>query len=107
MLRLSGLEHLVEVRVDAEAMRAGALRSRPSPDILIAACHRLGVAPEHAATFTHSGAGVTAGLAAGLTVIGVADGSRSGDLRDFGAPNVVPNVAALLDRRLVSGMKNP
>jgi HAD superfamily hydrolase (TIGR01509 family) len=102
MLELAGLTTLVEERVDAEVMRAESLRSRPAPDLLLVACRRLGVRPEEAVTFTHSAAGVAAGHAAGLAVVGVGDGAQGELLRGFGAERVAPAVSVLLDPRLIS-----
>jgi len=101
MLELAGLATLVEERIDAEATRAGSLRSRPAPDLLLVACRRLDVRPEQAVTFTHSAAGVAAGKAAGLAVIGVGEGAHEDALRGFGAERVVPAVSVLLDPRLI------
>jgi HAD superfamily hydrolase (TIGR01509 family) len=100
MLRLAGLAALVEERVDADVMRVEGLRSRPAPDALVSMCRRLDVLPEEAVTFTHSPAGVAAGHAAGLQVIGVGTGAREELLRGFGAEHVVPALGSLLDRRL-------
>jgi beta-phosphoglucomutase-like phosphatase (HAD superfamily) len=100
MLELAGLATLIEQRVDADVMRTERLRSRPAPDVLLAACRRLGVGAEEAVTFTHNAAGVAAGLAAGLAVIGVGDGARGELLQGFGAERVVPSLSVLLDRRL-------
>ena len=101
MLELSGLATLVEECVDAAAMRSEGLRSGPAPDLLLVACRRLGVSPENAVTLTHSPAGIAAGNAAGLAVVGVGDGAQAELLRGFGAERVVPSLEALLDRRLV------
>ena len=100
MLELARLATLVEDRVDADVVRVEGLRSRPAPDLLLAACSRLGVRPEEAVTLTHSPSGVVAGHAAGLTVIGVGDGAHAELLRGFGAERVVTSLSALLDRRL-------
>jgi beta-phosphoglucomutase-like phosphatase (HAD superfamily) len=100
MLELAGLDGLVEARVDAEAIQHERLRSRPAPDVVRAACDHLGVAPGDAVALTQSPAGVGAALAAGAAVVGVGEGERDELLRRFGAPRVVPSVAALLDRRL-------
>ena len=102
MLELAGLATLVEERVDAEVMHAESLRSRPAPDLLLAACRRLGVQPGEAVTFTHSAAGVAAGHAAGLAVVGVGDGAQDELLRGFGAERIVPSVSSLLDSSLIS-----
>ncbi|MDX6475450.1 MAG: hypothetical protein QOH95_961 [Gaiellaceae bacterium] len=102
MLELAGLETLLEEHIDADLIRVEGLRSRPAPDLLLAACRKLSVQPEEAVTFTHSPAGVTAGHAAGLTVIGVGDGERGELLRGYGADLVVSGLSALLDRRLAA-----
>jgi beta-phosphoglucomutase-like phosphatase (HAD superfamily) len=100
MLELAGLAPLVEDEVDAAVIRMEGLRSRPAPDLLLVACRRLGVAPADAVTFTHSAAGVAAGHAARLAVIGVGEGPQAELLHGFGAERVVPSLAALLDPRL-------
>jgi beta-phosphoglucomutase-like phosphatase (HAD superfamily) len=100
MLELAGLASLVEERTDAESIRREGLPSRPAPDLLVTVCGALGVPPETAVTFTHSPAGVTAGRAAGLDVIGVGDGADGELLRSLGAERVVPSLSALLDRQL-------
>ena len=96
ILELAGLAALIDERVDADVIRAEGLRARPAPDLLLAACRRLGTRPEDAVTFTHSPAGVAAGRAAGLVVIGVGDGPERELLRGFGAEQVVPSVSTLL-----------
>jgi beta-phosphoglucomutase-like phosphatase (HAD superfamily) len=105
MLELAGLATLVEERVDAAAIRSEGLRSRPAPDLLLAACAHLGVDPEEAVTLTHSPAGVVAGEAAGLAVIGVGDGAHGELLRAFAAKRVVPSLSVLLDARLAESAK--
>jgi HAD superfamily hydrolase (TIGR01509 family) len=100
MLELSGLADLVDARVDAEVISIEGLRSRPAPDLLLVACTRLGVAPEAAVSFTHTAAGVAAGRAAGLKVVGVTAGAEAEALEGFGADLVVPGLGALLDGRL-------
>ena len=100
MLELAGLSALIDECVDADVIAAQGLRSRPAPDLLLAACARVGVRPDEAVTFTHSPEGVAAGHTAGLQVIGVGAGDRGVLLRGFGAEVVVPSLASLLDRRL-------
>ncbi len=102
MLELADLATLLEVSIDADAMRGERLHSRPSPDVLLAACARLGLPPGEVVTFTHSGSGVAAGKAAGLEVIAVAEGELAEQLQWFGAERVVPSLASLLDRQLVT-----
>jgi HAD superfamily hydrolase (TIGR01509 family) len=102
MLELAGLATLVEERVDADVILAESLRSRPAPDLLLAACRRLGVRPGEAVTFTHSAAGVAAGHAAGMSVIGVGPPGQLELLCGFGAESVTSGLTDLLDHRLVA-----
>lgn len=102
MLRLAGLDALVEERVDAEAIVTEGLRPRPAPDLLLAACDRLHVEPRTAVTFTHSAAGIAAGHAAGLLVVGIGREAEAELLRLYGAERIADSLLALLDRRLVS-----
>jgi HAD superfamily hydrolase (TIGR01509 family) len=102
MLELAGLDALVEERVDAVAIRTEGLQARPAPDLLLAACDRLGVRPEAAVSFTHSPAGVAAGHAAGLMVVGVGRTERAQLLSGFGADQVVGSLGALLDGRILA-----
>ena len=100
MIGLAGFDALVDGRVDAEVIRAEHLRSRPAPDLLLSVCRQLEVAPGAAVTFTHSPAGVAAGRAAGVRVVGVAAGTEADVLRGYGADRVVPSLSALLDHAL-------
>lgn len=100
MLELSGLATLIEERIDAEVIRAEGLRSRPAPDLLLAACRRLGVQPVNTVTFTHNAAGVAAGHAAGIAVIGVGDDAQRELLLGFGAERAASSLGMLLDPRL-------
>jgi HAD superfamily hydrolase (TIGR01509 family) len=102
MLELAGLATLVDARVDADLIGAEGLRSRPAPDVLLAACRLLDVRPEEAVSFTHSPDGVAAGHAAGLRVIGVGDEATRELLQGFGAERAVSSLGALLDRRLAA-----
>jgi beta-phosphoglucomutase-like phosphatase (HAD superfamily) len=104
MLELAGLATLLEESVGAEAMQAEGLSARPAPDLLLAACRQLGVRAEEAVTFTHSPAGVAAGRAAGLTVIGVGEETERELLQSEGAGRVVSSLSALLDPRLSTGV---
>jgi HAD superfamily hydrolase (TIGR01509 family) len=107
MLELAGMTTLVEELIDADVIRAEGLRSRPAPDLLLAACRRLDVRPETAVTFTHSAAGIAAGHGAGLTVIGVGDGAQGTVLQGIAVQRVVPSLSALLDPQLADSRGNP
>ena len=100
MLELAALAQLVDDHVDADVIVTEGLRSRPAPDLLLLACSRLGVEPADAVAFTHGAAGVAAGHAAGMTVVGVAEGAQAERLAGFGAERVVRSLDELLDRRL-------
>jgi beta-phosphoglucomutase-like phosphatase (HAD superfamily) len=107
MLHLAGLASLIETWVDADVIDAEGARTPPAPDLLLAACRRLGVPPHLAVSFTHRPAGVAAGRAAGMRVIGVGIGAEEDVLRGFGADVVVPSLAALLDRVILDGTQRP
>ena len=100
MLRLAGLAPLVETWVDADVIQIEGARTPPSPDLLLAACRRLDVPPHLAVMVTHRPAGVAAGRAAGMPVIGIGSGADDELLRGFGADLVVPSLSALLDPRI-------
>jgi HAD superfamily hydrolase (TIGR01509 family) len=100
MLERAGLTRLVDDRADADLMHAEGLRARPAPDLLLAACRRLGVEPGDAVTLTHTPAGVVAGRTAGLHVIGVGGATQAEALHGFGAELVVAELEDLLDPRL-------
>ena len=102
MLELARLSTLVDGQVDADVMRNEGLRSRPAPDLLLAACRRVDVRPTDAVTFTSNPAGIAAGRAAGLTVIGVGAEAHADVLRGFGAERVIPSLGVLLDPRLAA-----
>jgi HAD superfamily hydrolase (TIGR01509 family) len=103
MLELAEIAALVDSRVDAETIRAEQLRSRPAPDVLLAACRRLGVEPADTVGFVHNSEGVAAAHAAGMPVIGVAAEQAARErLGGFGADRVVPSLGVLLDRRLLA-----
>ena len=100
MLELAGISTVLEEYVDADVIRTQGLKTRPAPDLMLEACRRLDVRPEDAVTLTNSAAGIAAGHAAGLAVIGVGANSHGELLEGFGAERVVPSLRSLLDPRL-------
>jgi beta-phosphoglucomutase-like phosphatase (HAD superfamily) len=96
MLELAHLSALVDARVDATTMKRESLRARPSPDVIVAACRRLGVVREEVVSFTHSPAGIAAARAAGVAVIGVGEGAHAELLHAYGAERVVPSLGRLI-----------
>ena len=97
---LAGLTALIEEHLDAAAIRTEGLRSRPAPDVLLAACSRLDVRPAEAVTLTHSAAGIAAGQAAGLAIVAVGDGVQAELPQGLDAERCVPSLMDLLDGRL-------
>ena len=104
MLEQAGLGSLIDARVDGAVVSAEDLRSRPAPDILLAACRRLDMPPESTATFTATAAGVVAGRRAGMLTVGVGDARLRESLEELGADRVIPSLGALLDRRLTTAL---
>lgn len=74
----AGLE-LPDVRITAESVGA----SKPDPEGFLKGAAELGVAPADCVVFEDSGAGIAAGQAAGMRVVGV------GPRADFHGPDVV------------------
>ncbi len=97
ILERAGLAHLIERRVDGEAIATERLRAKPSPDTLVAACARLGVAPARSAAFESSRAGIAAARAAEFAVVvGVNRHGQASALRSDEADLVVNDLAELL-----------
>lgn len=66
-LRKLGLEAFFRTAVTAEHVQRG----KPAPDVFLEAARRLGVAPARCVVFEDAPAGVEAGRAAGMKVVGV------------------------------------
>ena len=103
MLDRAGLASRVDECVDGSAMVAEQLRPKPATDTLLAACRRVGVAPENAAAFETTEAGVAAARAAGFAlVVGVAASGHAPALRAAGADRVADGLAELLADELAA-----
>jgi metallophosphoesterase (TIGR00282 family) len=75
-------------------------REKPAPDVYLAACERLGVAPEHAVAFEDSPLGAAAAQAAGLRLIYVPSAERGAVQADLEARALDDDdVTAMLFRR--------
>lgn len=71
-------------------------RSKPYPDVYLAAAAYLSIAPERCLVVEDTSVGVTAGVAAGATVWGYAPaGAKPEVLRDAGAVRVVEHMSNL------------
>ena len=70
-------------------------RPKPAPDVYVAACRALGVAPGDAIAFEDSPMGVQSALAAGLFVVGVPE-RPDVDLATAGAHLVLGSLAEVI-----------
>jgi HAD superfamily hydrolase (TIGR01509 family) len=101
ILDRTGLAGLVDASVDGAAMLAEGLRGQPAPDMLLAACRSLGVAPAQAAAFESTEAGVAAARTAGFgLVVGIGERVHQAALREHGADLAAASLRELLDRQL-------
>ncbi|OJH40197.1 HAD family hydrolase [Cystobacter ferrugineus] len=96
VLRLGGLEHLFDARVDGvEAGKLG-LAGKPAPDTFLEGARRLGAAPARTAVFEDAQAGVRAGHLGGFAlVIGVRRSGEAGALLRAGAHVEVEELSAV------------
>jgi beta-phosphoglucomutase family hydrolase len=97
VLEVTGLDKLVEHRVDGVTMREEHIAGKPAPDSFLRAAQLLGVIPAQAAVFEDALSGVAAGRAGNFgVVIGVDRVGQSKDLLRNGADVVVTDLAELL-----------
>ena len=99
VLRVTGLDKLVEARVDGNTIIEKKLRGKPAPDSFLAGAALLGVDASAAAVFEDATAGVQAGAAGRFgRVVGVnrLDEQHARDLRESGADVVVDDLGDLL-----------
>jgi HAD superfamily hydrolase (TIGR01509 family) len=98
VLHVTGLEDLIELRVDGVTAREEHLKGKPAPDTFLAAAKKLGVEPSAAAVFEDALAGVAAGRAGKFgVVVGVNRADQAAALAEHGADIVVSDLAELLD----------
>jgi beta-phosphoglucomutase family hydrolase len=99
VLHVTGLQDLIEERVDGVTITREHLNGKPAPDTFLLGARRLGVEPADAAVFEDAIAGVHAGHAGGFGfVVGVDRIGRghADDLRAAGADVVVSDLSRLL-----------
>ncbi len=70
-------------------------RGKPAPDLFLHAARRMSAAPERCAVIEDTAVGVTAGLAAGMTVFGFAAMTEPDALRAAGAAHVFARMEEL------------
>ena len=93
VLEVTGISELFQERVDGTDAEALDLEGKPSPDIFLVACKRLGIDPGRAVVVEDAISGVKAGRRGhfGL-VIGVDRTGHAEDLREAGATAVVKSL---------------
>jgi beta-phosphoglucomutase family hydrolase len=97
VLHVTGLEELIEARVDGKTLDELGLNGKPAPDMFLEGARRLGVDAAHAAVFEDALAGVQAGRAGSFgAVIGVDRVGQAEALREHGATQVVQDLGELL-----------
>ncbi|AQV92429.1 HAD family hydrolase [Cupriavidus necator] len=70
-------------------------RSKPAPDVYLLAARTMGVEPARCAVVEDSPTGVTAGVAAGMTVFGYAERNDAAQLREAGAHTIFTDMRDL------------
>jgi beta-phosphoglucomutase family hydrolase len=98
VLHVTGLEHLVEGRVDGVTINEKHLKGKPAPDSFLEGAKVLGVPPEQAAVFEDALAGVQAGHDGAFGfVVGVnrIDDQHGRELQQHGASTVVTSLDQL------------
>jgi beta-phosphoglucomutase family hydrolase len=97
VLQVTGLDALVELRVDGVVAADRGLKGKPAPDTFLAAAQELGLEPRQCAVFEDAEAGVQAGRDGGFGhVVGVDRTGHADALREHGATVVVRDLAELL-----------
>jgi len=99
VLRVTGLDELIEDRVDGVTIATTGIAGKPAPDSFLEGARRAGVPPEQAVVFEDATSGVEAGHRGKFGfVVGVnrLDGKHADALRQHGADVVVKDLADLL-----------
>ncbi len=97
VLRITGLEHFFEARIDGLVAEERGLPGKPAPDTFLAGAEALGVAPANAAVLEDALVGVEAGRAGHFGyVIGVDRTGQAEALAERGADVVVQDLDELL-----------
>lgn len=103
LLTAARLAPLVDVCIDGAVAADERLARKPAPDMLLAACRRLGVDPEHAAAFETQRDGVRAARAGGFGfVVAVAQDGDARLVREEGADVVVSDLGAMVEQELAA-----
>ena len=100
VLKVTGLDALVEGRVDGKTIDEQGLKGKPAPDSFLAGAKLVGATPEECVVFEDATSGVAAGRSGRFGyVVGVnrIDDKHAADLAEDGATVVVDDLADLLD----------
>ena len=98
VLRVTGLDKLVEGRIDGVTLAEKHIPGKPKPDSFLAGAKLAGAPPEQAVVFEDALAGVAAGRAGGFGyVVGVDRVGQAAELAAHGADVVVTDLAQLLE----------
>jgi len=101
LLARSDLSTLIDECVDGNTAQRDHLRRKPEPDMHLAACHRLGVAPGRTALFETTADGVLAGRAGGFGLVVIVDqNGNTAALNAAGADRVVTDLGEVLEHEL-------
>jgi beta-phosphoglucomutase family hydrolase len=99
VLEITGLDRLIQQRVDGVTLREEHIAGKPAPDSFLRAAQLLEVAPAAAAVFEDALSGVAAGHAGKFGfVVGVDRVGQADELRRNGADVVVTDLSDLLQR---------
>lgn len=97
VLRVTGLDRLVEGRVDGVTLARSNIKGKPAPDSFLAGAALVGADPAQAAVFEDALSGVEAGRAGHFGyVVGIDRVGHAEALRKHGADVVVEDLADLL-----------
>jgi beta-phosphoglucomutase family hydrolase len=100
VLRVTGLEQFVEIRIDAQAAISRHLKGKPAPDTFLEGAAELGVSADQAVVFEDAIVGVQAGRAGAFgLVVGVDRVGHAQALHDHGADIVVTDLSELIKVR--------
>lgn len=98
LLERARLTDLIDECVDGKAMLAEGMHRKPAPDMLLAACGRLGVEPGRTAVFETTEDGVVAGRAGGFELVVAVDQEGNAQaLQAQGADLVVADLGEILE----------
>ena len=96
VLASAGLVDVFDARIDGHVAADEGLKSKPAPDLPLAAARRLKIAPERAALFEDAIVGVEAGRSGGFAlVVGVGEGADADALTRAGAHVTIPSLASV------------